>query len=187
MKKINIQNKIFNKGITLLERNGETAKLRMEAEGAGLLLPELIDCQERYLSFYTEACEDHSVVFALRVYVKDNGKDPAFDVQFGILPGVRTPICIDLNWMNGHVLFPEAGVGQLKQVCHGRRVVQEEIEQIVLETLPVFHDFTLKITDIVLSEEYPSFVPLTGGKMVDELGQNKQKMCQKEKKRQKEK
>ncbi|WMJ86278.1 beta-galactosidase [Anaerocolumna sp. MB42-C2] len=176
MQKIKIQNKIFNKGITLLERDGDTAKLRMAAEGAGLLLPELIDCQERYVSFYIEACENHSVVLALRVYVKDSGKGPAFDVQFGILPGVRTPICIDRNWMDGHVLFPEAGVGQLKQVCHGRRVVQEEIEQIVLETLPVFHDFTLKITDIVLSEEYPSFKPLAGGKMVDEFGQNKQKM-----------
>jgi len=176
MQKIKIQNGIFQNGITLLEREGGNATLRMAAEGAGIALPGLINCQERYLSFYVKACENHSVVLALRVYVKDGGEAPAFDVQFGILPGVRTPVCIDRNWMDGHVLFPEAGAGQLKQVCHGRRVVPEEIDRIVLETLPVFHNFTLEVSDMALTEEYPSFEPLQDGKMVDEFGQNKQKM-----------
>lgn len=175
MQKIEIQSRIFQNGITLLEREGDTATLRIAAEGAGIALLELIDCEERYLSFYLEACESHSVALALRVYVKGGEKVPVFDVQFGILPGVRTPICIDRNWMDGHILFPEANAGQLKQVCHGRRVVPEEIERIVLETLPVYHDFTLKVSDMALAEEYPSFDSLEDGKMVDDLGQNKQK------------
>ena len=175
MQKIMIQSGVFQNGITLLERDEGTTTLRIAAEGAGITLSELINCQERYLSFYLEACEEHSVVLALRVYVKGEGKSPAFDVQFGILPGVRTPICIDRNWMDGHVLFPESNAGQLKQVCHGRRVVPEEIERIVLETLPVFHDITLKVSDMALTEEYPTFVLLPEAKLVDELGQNKQK------------
>lgn len=172
---IKIQHGKFQNGITLIEKEGDTATLRLAADGAAILLPELINCPERYLSFYLEACEEHSVVMALRVYVKGGGEKHVFDVQFGILPGVRTPICIDLTWMDGHILFPEANAGQLKQVCHGRRVLPEEIERIVLESLPVFHDVTLKISDMVLSEEYPSFEPLQNGRMVDEFGQNKQK------------
>jgi hypothetical protein len=175
MQKIKIQSRIIQDGITIIEKKEEATTLIIAAEGAGITLSELINCQERYLSFYLEACEEHSVVLALRVYVKEEGKTPAFDVQFGILPGVRTPICIDRNWMDGHVLFPESNAGQLKQVCHGRRVVPEEIERIVLEILPAFHDVKLKVSDMILTEAYPSLDSLQEGKFVDELGQNKQK------------
>lgn len=175
MQKISIREGILQKGITLLEREGSEVTLRIAAEGAGINLYELMDYQERYLSFYLEAQENHSVVLALRIYVKGDEENPAFDVQFGIFPDVRTPICIDRNWMDGHVLFPESNAGQLKLVCHGRRVVPEEIERIVLETLPIFHDITLKVSDMVLTEEYPVFEPLKNGKLVDELGQNKKK------------
>ncbi|MCI5650423.1 MAG: beta-galactosidase [Fusicatenibacter sp.] len=175
MKRIEIRESIFQNGITLLQRKEDASVLRMEARGAGISLPEVIDCPERYLSFYIKICEEHSAVLALRVYVKEDGPDPVFDVQFGILPGIRTPVCIDRNWMDGHILFPESNPGQLKQVCHGRRVLPEEIDRIVLETLPAFHDLTLEISDLTLSEEVPVFEMLQDEKLVDCFGQNKQK------------
>ncbi|MDD7740308.1 MAG: beta-galactosidase [Fusicatenibacter sp.] len=175
MQVIEIREEMFEGGVAFLQKKDGVSRLRMKAEGAGLLLPEVIDCEERYLSFYLKVCEEHSAVLALRVYVKDEGSDPVFDVQFGILPGIRTPICIDRSWMDGHILFPEANEGQLKQVCHGRRVVPEEIDRIVLEALPAFHDQIFEISDLTLSEDVPVFDLLQDEKLVDKLGQNKQK------------
>lgn len=175
MQKIRITGEMFTEGTKLLERQGEDHTLLLSSEGAGILLPQMIDCKERYAIFYLEALEEHSVSLNLLVYRKDEETEPAFDVRFGILPGVKTLVCMDLNWLDAHVLFPEAGAGALKFVCHGGRIAREDIDRIELDILPAFHDLTIRFSDILLSDEYPKEFPLPDVKLVDELGQYKKK------------
>jgi hypothetical protein len=83
--------------------------------------------------------------------------------------------------MDGHVLFPETCPGALKIVCHGRRVEREEIEKILLVTLPLDSDLHMNWSPLLLADEYPEdLIPSDGSglpdtKLIDELGQYKQK------------
>lgn len=140
-------------------------------KGAGFVLPKRLDDKERYLSFFVEVQEEHSLAMTLTVYV--HGEDaPAFTVRFGLLPLVKTPIVIDLNWMDARELFPEAPRGALKMVCHGRRVLRQEIEKIVLSTMPCFHPVKCWISDLALTEEYPKISKLPEKILVDRFGQS---------------
>lgn len=175
MRNVIIRKEILRNGAQIAAREKGMSLLKMRAEGSGIDMTELLEGTERYLSFYLEGCETHSMVLSLRAYTTAEGTEPDFEVKFGILPGVRTPVCIDRRWMDAHVLFPEAQAGGLKMVCHGRRVEEDEIVRLVLETLPVFHDVEIRITDPVLEDSYPVFTPLPEEKLVDALGQNKRK------------
>ncbi len=146
--------------------------LHLARSGAGILLPELIDCSERYLTFRVRILEEHSLAFHLRFSDKDSGDEPAFFVRFGVLPGVDTQIAIDLQWLDAHILFPEAVPGSLKMVCHGRRVDRSELLRVDLQALPCHHDITLELRDICLTDEYPEFKPVPGLRLVDEWGQS---------------
>lgn len=102
-------------------------------------------------------------------------EDPALEIRFGLLPGVRTMVCLDLDWLDAGELFPEAMPGTLKIVCHGRRVERNEVSRFVLSSLPMFHDVKIRIDDMRLTDEYPAFAELPDSRLVDEFGQNKRK------------
>lgn len=169
-----------------LEQGGETHNgdvcLKLGKEGAGLDMTWLKDAPERYLYFWLEAQTRHSVPLVLEVYSdREPEGEPVFDIRFGVLPGIRTGICIDLNWMDAHALFPETCPGQLKIVCHGRRVEREEISRIRLVTVPLDEEIRMCFSPFYLAQEYPrEQIPWDGSALpdaclVDELGQNKQK------------
>ncbi len=101
----------------------------------------------------------------------EEGRKPAFTVRLGLLPRVETTVCIDLNWMDAGELFPEALPGTLKIVCHGRRVSREELSEIVLSSMPAFHDVKLRISDMMLTDTYPEQT-LPDRKLVDRFGQS---------------
>ncbi len=164
------------------ESDGDITLL-LPKTGAGLDLTWLRDRSERYLVFWLQADTDHSIPFKINVYSnREEGDDPVCDIQFGILPQVRTGICIDLTWLEGYALFPETCPGELKVVFHGRRVDRDEIKQIVLQTIPLDNDIELKISSsLILTEEYPEdLIPSDGSglpdaKLIDIMGQNKLK------------
>lgn len=174
MQKIEIGRDHLMKGTILQEADQSTYTFQFSREGAGLRLPQLIACQEHLLTFHAEVLEEHSISLNLLVYVRDE-KDPAFTVRFGLLPGVETTVCIDLDWMDARELFPEAVTGGLKMVCHGRRVRREEIAEITLSSMPAFHDVRLRFRDIMLMDQYPGNPVLTDKKLVDCFGQSKWK------------
>jgi len=159
-------------GAQILQRSENALTLSLPTAGAGIELPELIGCAERYLTLRLCVRESHSLAFHLRVYEEDAGEDPVFFVRFGVLPGVDTLIAIDTQWMDGHILFPEAVPGSLKMVCHGRRVNREKICRITLESLPCHHDITLDLSELTLTDEYPQGCARGAGKLVDEFGQS---------------
>ena len=152
------------------------ANLRFPASGGGIRLPQLLTCPERFLVFSILVREDHSVPMNLNVYSKENpAGQPCFDVRFGVMPGIRTLICIDLTWLDAHVLFPEHSEGQLKVVCHGGRIERSETDRITLMNFPSFHDLEIELSDLILTDAAPDHYPLPAAKLIDEMGQYKLK------------
>lgn len=174
MRNIKVEPSILTEGAEILEQSGDACVLELAEGGAGIVLPEMADREEHFLTFQAEVMEEHSVSMHLLVYVHGEA-EPAFTVRFGLLPRVNATVCIDLDWMDAEKLFPEAMPGMLKIVCHGRRVRREEIDRIVLSSMAAFRAVTLKVQDIRLTEAYPETAALPDVKLVDCFGQSKWK------------
>ena len=179
MRKLEIVPELLTKGAQLLGQEslaqGEGKRYLLQAgkEGAGICTPWLSGCRERYFTLKLKAQETHSVALNLLLYGKESEEKPVMTVRFGILPQVETLVYFDMEWLDGHVLFPESVPGELKIVCHGSRISRDEITKAELKTLPAFHDLTLWISELAMSDVFPEGFTLPEGKLVDALGQNK--------------
>jgi hypothetical protein len=91
------------------------------------------------------------------------------------MPRFPVRIVIDLQWMDGHVLFPGHEPGELKVVWMGGRVEPEDLRKVSLETRSSFHDVTLRISGLCLDNRKPEPCPLPDQKLIDEFGQYKRK------------
>ncbi|MFV0399638.1 MAG: hypothetical protein ACK5LX_03340 [Oscillospiraceae bacterium] len=161
-----------------IEQTGEKGEttLLLPAAGGGLRMDELIGAKERYVVFSLEALTTHSVNLQFLLYSKEAKEGPqAFDIRFGIMPGVKALLCFDLHWLDAHILFPETTPGEMKVVCHGGRVPPEETDRIVFESCPCYEDVRLIISDIALTDEKPADFPLPDLKLIDKFGQYKKK------------
>lgn len=153
---------------TRLEGDGS---LTLTKEGGGLLLPELQDTALRYLVFDLEALHDHSQAFELRLFA---GEDkPRFVFRFGVMPCFPARVCVDLQWLDGHILFPGHPPGMLKTVCHGSRIAREEITRAELVNCACHHDVHIRLQGIRMMDSRPAGLPLPARKVIDEMGQYK--------------
>lgn len=181
MRKLEIVPELLTSGAQLLKQEelacgeGKRYLLQADKEGAGISVPWLSDCRERYFTLKLKAQETHSVALNLLLYGKESGEKPVMTVRFGILPEVETLVYFDMEWLDGHVLFPEALPGALKIVCHGSRISRDEVVRAELKTLPAFHDVTIWMSELAMSDRFPEGPALLEGKLVDALGQNKTK------------
>lgn len=147
---------------------------RFAAESGAIEFPEIKECKERY--FVCEMClmEEHSGAFELAFFARGEEK-PRMIMRFGLLPGLSTTLCFDMQWLDGHVLFPGNTPGALKFVCHGSRIAKEEIERVVLRSYEAFHDLRVGINNLLLTDDRPSKYPFSEVKLVDRFGQTAQK------------
>ena len=152
-------------------QTNEMAVLRIPKTGGGLDVGEIARHAQRYLVFDAECLEDHSLILNLNVFEKAGDENAAFFMRFGLLPKLRAKICLDLHLMDASILFPESYTGQLKVVCHGRRVERAAMKKITLAMPPCFHDVRLALSDLTLTDEFPKNFPLPDVKLIDELGQ----------------
>lgn len=171
--KLSFKNAKFVGKTVLLEEEENGVKLCLAASGSGLELPWLPGCKERFFTFRMEGLEDHSMAMQFLVYGKES--EPVMTIRFGVLPHSETGICLDMDWLGGNILFPESLPGELKTVCHGRRIDRSQVRRVVLVVLPCFHDVTVRLSEPELMEEFPADSKLPEGKYVDCLGQNKRK------------
>ena len=148
--------------------DGDT--LRLPAAGGGIDLPEIAAAKERYLNITLTVLEAHSMAFEFRAYAKGE-EEPRVIVRFGLLPRYRTNLYIDMNWLDGHILFPGHIPGELKVVCHGSRIARSEIARAELVSMPVFHDIAVKLESLELSDTPCRAELPEGEKLVDEMGQ----------------
>lgn len=170
---IEFEEKMLTDGAKLLKAEPGKIVLKLAKEGAGITLPWDVMAKERYFLFQIETLEEHCDAF--NVYVYGKAAEPAMTIRFGILPQIPTQICLDKEWLNAGILFPEALPGELKIVCHGGRIAPQEVTRIEIKTIPVFHDITVSISDMKLQDEYPADVQLPDEVLTDSFGQNKRK------------
>jgi hypothetical protein len=184
MQNFTVNGEDLYKGAVIDSEGQDGVGLSFPASGGGILLPALIGCTERYFSFCIETMEDHSVPLELlfRLKSEDAGTEGPADnshvshgVRFGIMPRFPVRIVIDLRWMEGQVLFPGHGAGELKVVWMGGRIEKDDVRAVSLETRPSFHDIRLKFSEFCLSDRRPEPCLLPGAKLIDEFGQYKQR------------
>ena len=176
MKNIAIEAAALYKGAKIISSDSGGTNICFPKGGGGISLPQLIDCPQRYLTFYIEALVDHSVPMEIVFILKDSKADlKGHKIRFGIMPRFRTLICIDLQWLDGNILFPGHTEGELKVVFLGGHVRREDIESIHLVSMPSFHDLEIKISQLNLSDERPGQFPIPDEKLIDEYGQYKKK------------
>ena len=155
---------------TALEKDGS---LSFPAQGGGFALPEIRSAAQRYLVFDIEAVQEHSQAFELRLFARED--KPRFVFRFGVLGSFPARICVDLSWLDGHILFPGHTPGMLKAVCHGSRIAREEISRAQFVSCACHHDVKVILRNLSLMDSRPAALPLPGRKMIDGMGQLKGK------------
>lgn len=157
-------------GGTVIQRDGS---LTLPAAGGGLLLDAMKGPGPRFLCLSIEVLSDHSQAFELRFYADE--PSPRFTFRFGLLPRVPCVAVMDLDWLDGHILFPGHMPGQLKTVCHGSRIARDEISRAEFTNCACHHPVSIRLDGVTLRDERPEMIPLPDVKLVDEMGQLKNK------------
>ena len=143
--------------------------LTMPPEGGGILLPEIRESGARYLNLNMEVLNDHAQAFELRLYGEEIS--PRVIVRFGLMPAFHAQAALDLNWMDGHILFPGHRVGTQKVVCHGSRIERKEIRKAELVSMASFDPVKVRVNEIsLLDEALPPILP-SNEILIDAFGQ----------------
>ena len=147
----------------------ENDVLIIPPEGGGLILPDLSETGSRWINLTLTVEEDHAQAFEFRFYAEE--EDPRVVIRFGILPHLRAVMAVDLNWLDGHCLFPGHRVGTQKVVCHGSRIRRDEIRRTewvaMASALPVH----VRAEAMTLEDEPGPVLPLPEEPMIDAYGQ----------------
>ncbi|MDO4293127.1 MAG: beta-galactosidase [Eubacteriales bacterium] len=171
--KINLENGRL-RNARLLERTEDGCILELGQEGGGIDFPQLLETKDRYLIGDVEVLEDHSAAMMFRCFAAGEEKERLF-LRFGLLPGFRTRICLDLQLLDNATIFTNRTPGTLKLVCHGQRIRREEVVGFELGIEKVFHDVKVRLENFYTDCRPPESYPLPDKKLVDEFGQWKPK------------
>ncbi|MBO4299317.1 MAG: beta-galactosidase [Clostridia bacterium] len=143
--------------------------LILPPEGGGILLPELAGDGPRWLNATMTVLAGHAQAFELRVWGGE--EEPRVTVRFGLMPGLRAAVALDLNWLDGHVLFPGHRVGTQKVVCHGSRIDRAEIRRAALVSMACFEPVSVRVESLSLDDAPCAVQPPCGEKLIDAFGQ----------------
>ncbi len=143
--------------------------LSMPAEGGGILLPELKGEGSRWLNLEMTVRGPYAQAFELRLYGEET--DPRVIIRFGLMPEFRAAVALDLNWMDGHILFPGHSAGMQKIVCHGSRIDRGEIRKAELVRMPGTDPVSVRIECPALEDSPRPAVSPGTGKLIDRFGQ----------------
>ena len=152
----------------------QNGALILPAAGGGVNLPELAGCGPRWLNFTITVLSDHAQAFELRVF-GESDDEPRVIVRFGLMPRFRAAVALDLNWLDGHILFPGHRVGTQKVVCHGSRIDRADIRRAELRSMTCFEPVSVMIEDLSLDDLPCPVTPPSREKLIDAFGQYKLK------------
>lgn len=152
---------------------GNGLRVQTPAQGGAVLL-EMGDFEpnvweeQRYLSvdIYHES---HDVLVVLFSFTDVKGR--TITVHYGVLPKVKTRICLPLTALNGEKLFLDRYPGVMQSVLRGDAFVDRKtIKQFEIATIPSTVPRSFDISNIVLSNSELDFTysPTT---YIDQLGQ----------------
>ena len=143
-------------------------------DGGGVTLEGVVGTKHRYVVGDLKILEDHCIPLLLRIYAKGE-EEERFIYRFGILPGVKIRVCFDLDLMDMRTIFTTRRPGLLKIVCHGHRILMDEVDRFELGMAEVFHDCKVELSDFYMDDQEPAEFPVPDEKLVDEFGQWKKK------------
>ncbi len=143
--------------------------LAVPPEGGGFLLPEIVRAGKRWLNMTLTLEGVDARAFELRLYGAE--EKPRVVIRFGLMPFPGARIALDLNWADGHILFPGHRVGCQKVVCHGARIALSAVHRAELAVMPCFEGTRFRAEDIALEDAARRAVPPAGERLVDEFGQ----------------
>jgi hypothetical protein len=150
-----------------------SADITLGAAGGGISLAGAAGTKRRFITGFITVHEEHSVAMMLRFFT---GAGPErIVIRFGLLPGLKTKLCFDLNWLDNNSIFTNRTPGALKLVIHGRRTDIAEVSCVELGIEKTFHDVHVSFEDFCLTDEEVTEFPLPDVKMVDQFGQWKQR------------
>ncbi len=158
----------------ILSAEPDRMRVRFGKAGGGITLEGVVGTKHRYVIGDLKIEEEHCIPLVLRVYAQGE-REERFMYRFGILPGVKTRVCFDLELMDMRTIFTTRRPGLLKMVCHGHRIEMEEAACFELGMAEVFHDCTVTLSDFYLDDEEPREYPVPEVALVDEFGQWKAK------------
>jgi len=147
----------------------EGSMLVIPPEGGGLLLPNLSETDHRWLNLTLFVEEDHAQAFEFRFYGKE--EVPRVIIRFGMLPHLAAVMAVDLNWLDGHCLFPGHRVGTQKVVCHGSRIARNEIRKAEWVAMPSAWPIHVRAEAISLTHSPGPVMPLPEKALIDPYGQ----------------
>ena len=174
MKKIQLTEQSATGNAKLISAENGVSTFRLPKKDGGILVPALVHSKERYFTFFAESKTDHSVCMKLCFYTHDENKY-AFYINFGLLPRIRALVCIDMAWVEGATVFPERNPGQVKLVCLGEHIHADHVTKVSIENSECFTEIDFCISDLTLTDEYPTDFPIPDVKLIDEFGQYKLK------------
>lgn len=142
---------------------------KLPKDGGGIRIPEIVSTKERYVNIDICVEEDHSMAFELRVY--DRQGERKVTIRFGVMPHYATSISLDLNWLDGHILYPGHTPGELKTVCHGSRIERDKIGKAEIISIPCYHDTHVKFENLEISDHPREAKTPPDVHLLDEMGQ----------------
>ena len=140
----------------------------LEACGGGWILP-LPEEGMRFLNAHMEVLDGHSQAFELQAFAGE--EMPREVIRFGLAPGISARICLDLGWLDGHILFPGHPVSMQKIVVHGSRVAREELTEIRLVSMPGTGTVRVRMEKMEWEADRDILDRIAGPKQIDEFGQ----------------
>jgi len=149
-------------------------EVTLGGSGGGVTLDGAQKTNKRFIVGYIEVLEEHSVAMMVRFFLPGE-KTERQSIRFGLLPGVKTLVCFDLNWMDNGSIFTNRTPGTLKLVIHGLRTDIADVDIVELGVEETFHDVRVRFEGFYLTDTKPEEFPLPDLKLVDEFGQWKTK------------
>jgi len=171
--RLNLKNSVSRDAV-FHSQEEESGIVEFGAKGGGITLPEIKNSGKRYLVGDIEVQEDHSAAMMFRCYLPGAKKERIF-MRFGLLPNLKTRICLDLNWLDNSTIYTNRTPGILKLVIHGQRTNIGEVERFELGIEETFHNVKVKLDNFYLTDDKPEVFPIPKIKLVDEFGQWKGK------------
>ncbi|MEZ0537834.1 beta-galactosidase [Caldicellulosiruptoraceae bacterium PP1] len=101
---------------------------------------------------------------------ENNNKNNILRILIGILPKLKTRICIPFEVLNGQTLFLDRTPGRLKAVVQGHKIDISKLAIIKIGIIKAFKNVNVKIYNPILTDIQPEY-PLPDIKYVDEFGQ----------------
>lgn len=165
------------KNAKLRLRSNDKLDVTCSAEGGAIELDLTCYDQRIWLDYqFLVADVYHKSADVLVIIVKFMQRDGKFiRIHFGILPDVKTRLCLPLTALDGEKLFLERYPGVLQTVLRGDRSIdRDKISNFVIESIPSTVEREFELSNLHLRLDEPEF-NYQSQAYIDELGQLKAK------------